>query len=476
MNTIRGRLLALLLIGLSAVLAAGGMAVYWIAEVSLVNQLDANLESRARSTASLVSREAKGLVFDPEDLWAQPLAEAQYEFRTMSGEVLHRTNGLSQASLPAVEPTGDQCAFADIRLSDDIAGRAAWLAFRPRVDSDPEDADHEVDPQEQVLASAEAAPERLIVMVAADRRSVDRSLATLLSALIVVGAVLVATVAALVTLGVRWGLGPLDRLGRQLKGVSGETIATRIAGGDAPRELTPIYHELNRMLDRVEVTLQRERSFASAAAHELRTPLAELRTTAEVAMRWPDSDRANAALQDALSIGREMERLVDSLLHISRGDSGAIGRAIETVAWAPLVRDSVQRAAEAIGEKGLHVTVNVDERATMATSREALEIIVRNLVDNAVQYTPPRGRIGVRCENFEPDSSVLVVENGPVDLHAQDVPRLFEPFWRTDGARTDRTHVGLGLTVVQRIANAIELNVEARLAGDRLQIRVSRPR
>ncbi len=473
MNTIRGRLLALLLIGLTAVLVAGGAAVYWIADASLIHQLDANLESRARSLTALVSLESKGLVFDPEDLWAQSLGNAHYEFRTPAGEVLYRSAGLAHATLPRLNPQDDLCVFADVQLADDIPGRAGWLGFRPRVDSDPDDAHQDFDPQEQVLATPDAAPDRMIVVVAADRRSVDRALTTLLSTLIVVGGALAATVAVLVTLGVRWGLGPLDRLGRQLGGVSGETISARIADGGAPRELTPIYHELNRMLDRMELALQRERSFASAAAHELRTPLAELRTTAEVAIRWPDADRATVALQDALSIGHEMEGLVESLLHISRGNAGTTARQPEHVAVQSLVQDCLLRARERIEGKKLEVAVDVAADFTMLAPRDAMQIIVRNLIDNAVQYTPPGGSIAIRGAQTRSATPSLAVENGPVDLKEADLPHLFEAFWRTDKARADRTHVGLGLTVVRQIALAVGLRVEATLVGSNLRIVVS---
>jgi signal transduction histidine kinase len=484
MNTIRGRLLALLLIGLTAVLAVGGFAVHWIAGASLLRQLDDSLRARAESLAALVTVEPRGIVFDPEGLWAHSMADAGYEFRTADGRVLHRSGSAGIPDRPPPTANGNDhrdggCVFADIELENRAPGRAVWMTFQPRIEDEVDDEADEtdVDPHEVVLAPAESALPEMIVVVAASRHSVDEALASLLRTLIVVGAALALTVAALVMLGVRWGLGPLDRLGKQLQGVSGETISTRIAHDDAPRELAPICHELNRMLDRVEQTLQRERAFASAAAHELRTPLAELRTTAEVATRWPDADRATAALHDALAIGREMEALVESLLHISRGTALAAGRAVAPVEIEPILRACIERAHNDIVQCQLHVRVDVPAGTTISAPRDVLELIARNLIDNAVHYTPAGGSIAIsatRSAGAAAGGSALVVENRPVDLTHADLPRLFEPFWRSDAARGDRAHVGLGLAVVRHVAHAAGLHVEATLDGDRLRFTVSR--
>ena len=112
MNTIRGRLLALLLSGLTLVLVGGGAAVYWIADASMLRQLDGRLETRAQSLAALLSIEPEGLVFDPEDLWVQSLGESHYEFRTSAGELLRRSAGMAHAQLPPAQAlvNADACS------------------------------------------------------------------------------------------------------------------------------------------------------------------------------------------------------------------------------------------------------------------------------------------------------------------------------------------------------------------------------
>jgi two-component system sensor histidine kinase QseC len=273
--------------------------------------------------------------------------------------------------------------------------------------------------------------------------------------------------------GVRLGLRPLDRLRRQLPGISGRTISTRLSDARIPRELAPIYRELNEMLERMERALERERSFADATAHELRTPLAELRATAEVAIRWPEPDRAISSLHEVLAIGHEMERLVESLLLISHGREQERAAELPEVPVSPIIGRLLEREAGTIHAKDLGVNLDVADSASMQAPAEAIEIILRNLINNAVHYTPAGGRIGVRAQSHNGSAASVLVENDPVTLRESDLPLLFRPFWRADGSRTDRAHAGLGLAVVQQIAQATGLEVAASLAGDRLAIRVT---
>lgn len=463
MTTIRGRLLAMLLTGLAVVLTAGGTAVYWIAEAGLIRQFDAGLKARAHSLVSLVKLEPGSLVFETSDAPVETFSELYFELRSQTGKLLKRSANLGDASLPQRNLAEHELNIEDTALPDHVDGRAIWLAFRPRVDPD----------DWTEVSASQADPEVLIAAAAMDRRPVDRALAALLAALLTVGGAVGVAVGVLVAVGVRWGLVPLNRLSRQLGRVSGTTISQRFDDAGAPRELAPIYRELNRMLDRVEGTLDRERSFADAAAHELRTPLAELRTTAEVAIRWPDPERATAALAEILSIGREMERLVESLLLISRGHAVAADGADDAIDVAPIVDACLARTAGTIRDKRLRLSVDLDGNGTLRAPRDAVEIIIRNLIDNAVQYTPSDGSILIRGEGANNGSPSLIVENDTALLDRNDVPRLFEPFWRREGSRSDRQHVGLGLTVVQQIAQAIGLRVDAALSDNHLQIRIS---
>lgn len=468
MMSIRLRLLAMLLISLTLVLVAGGASVHWVAKSNLLSQFDDALETRAKTLASLVSDERGRLTFDSGDAPVSLLTSTFFEIKTDSGQLLKRSRSLDKQPLPdRPETESGDLLFDDVVLADGIHARLIWYEFQPKLDD--EDEEDEV----AVMSGPPLQfPGTLIVTAAVDREPVDRASATMLGALLLVGAAVGASILIIVTLGVRWGLVPLGTLRRQLSDVTGRNLSDRLDETSAPLELLPVYHELNRMLDRVEEALERERSFAGAAAHELRTPLAELRATAEVAVRWPDLERAGKALDEVLGIGREMERLVETLLLVSRGRTTAIQGQIVDVQMAPLVQHCVDRAKESVGRNGWSLRVDVDETSTIRAPHDAMEIIVRNLIDNAFQYTPADGTVAIRQERNGNGCRVLVVENGPVGLQDTDLPRMFEPFWRTEQSRTNREHVGLGMSVVQHIARAIGFEVDAKLAGDHLQMRL----
>lgn len=466
MSTIRGRLLVVLLTGLAVVLGAGGAALYWIAAASLTRQFDEGLRSRAQTLAALVKFEPESLVFESGDAPVGMVAETYFELRTQNGRVLKRSANLGEATLPDRELAEHDLVFANAPLPGSLDGRMVWLAFRPRIDPDDWEG----------RAIDDLHPEVLVVAAAMDRGPIDRALAALLTALCVVGAAIALAAGVLVSVGVRWGLAPLERLSRQLGQFGGSVMSGRLEAAAAPHELLPVYRELNSMLGRMEQTLERERLFIDAAAHELRTPLAELRTIAEVALKWPDPEGAVAALKEATAIGREMERLVESLLLISRGHAAARHGGANETPLASIVEECLKHAEPTICERRLSVTVDLEGLRSvqgMPASNGAVEIILRNLIDNAVQYTPFDGRIAIRSNGAANGAPWLVVENGPVQLEERDVPRLFEPFWRRDESRTDRRHAGLGLAVVQQIARAVGLRVEAALAGEQLQMRIS---
>ncbi|MCI0632144.1 MAG: HAMP domain-containing histidine kinase [Phycisphaerales bacterium] len=463
MKSIRGRLTILLLGGLALALGAGGAAVYWISEASLVRQFDAGLKSRAHTLASLVKLEPEGLIFENGDAPPAMMAETYFELRLgSSGNVLKKSAKLGDLSLPQCEVAENEYVTANTDLPGSLNGRAVWFGFRARVD--PDDWGN--------AESSQASPELLTIVAALDRGPIDRALGTLLTTLLMVGLSVAIAVAILVALGIRWGLAPIDRLSRQLGRVSGTTLSERFDNSGAPRELAPVYRELNGMLDRMEQTLERERSFADGAAHELRTPLAELRAAAEVAIKWPEAKPAMVSLNQVLQIGHEMEQLVESLLLISRGNTADGSSHLKQAAMGSIVQGCLVNARDAINQKRLQLVVEVGNGELFPAPAPAVEIIARNLIDNAVQYTPAGGNLTIRTENSGDHSTALVVENGPVELAQSDLPRLFEPFWRMDRARSDRRHVGLGLTVVHRIATTMGMRIETELRGDQLQIRV----
>ena len=219
-----------------------------------------------------------------------------------------------------------------------------------------------------------------------------------------------------------------------------------------PAELRPIAERLNDLLARLDEAFQRERRVTADIAHELRTPIAELRALAEVGLKWPEE----AAFQDAFQIAQRMETLVTGLLALARHESGKqpVGR--EPVALANLVDKVWQPIAERA--RGRQLDVAIEVTGDWQTDPILLRLIVGNLLANAVEYAPNRGKIRVVGND-----SLLEISNSTDDLTREDLPHLFERFWRKDVSRTDAGHSGLGLTLARAATAALGLELTAEM-------------
>lgn len=451
MRSIRARLLVMLLAGLVAVLLLGGAGVYSLVRSQLLAELDASLDSRARSLAALVFMEHGEIEIEFDEQLGASIG-AVFSVAGPDGVILACSPALADHPLPGLLSPGETAAWADVELPEDTDGRAISIAFFPRADEEIQGSD---------TAPAAGLP-RLVATVAVSRETTDQALATVLGAIALVGAVLVAATIALVWIGVRVGLAPLDRLSARLRTIDAARIDTRVDAAGAAAELRPVYDELNRLLARVGEAIARERRFTDAAAHELRTPLAELRATAEVALRWPDDERPVQALRESVAIAGEMEQLVESLLLMSRGDAIAIDDAAPRPI-APIVEKCLDGIAESAASRTIAVHASLAPDARWRIPEHAAETIIRNLIDNAAQYTPPGGSITVELTHTPESGSRLSIANTPVAITAEQIPYLTEPLWRADPARSERTHLGIGLTIVSRFAHAAGLALDISL-------------
>ena len=266
----------------------------------------------------------------------------------------------------------------------------------------------------------------------------------------------------LIYFSVRRGLKPLDDLAEEVASRSSENLQA-LTRTWVPREAQPLVRALNNLLQRLGAALENERRFTADAAHELRTPLAAVRIQAQVALASPDGEAHKHALRQVLAGTDRATRLVEQLLRLARLDP--LARLPETVAL-----DLVEIAQAVVAD--MHPMfadriVDVDAApGPIAVQGDAdlLAVALRNLVDNAMRYSPADSRITVfaRLEHGEPLLGVM--DDGP-GVPAEELPQLIERFYR--GKDTTSEGSGLGLAIVRRIAELHEarLEVENRPEG-----------
>jgi two-component system sensor histidine kinase QseC len=269
----------------------------------------------------------------------------------------------------------------------------------------------------------------------------------------------------------RRGLAPLETLAHQASAITSASLSTRFAATGLPGELTPITTRLNELLARLESSFERERQFSSDLAHELRTPIAELRSVAEVALKWPDARPAETD-RETLAIASQLDGIVGRLLALLRSERGQL-----PVEWQDIYLEAeIERACHAVTARAEMRRVRIERPVGQLQIAHVdvvlLRSILANLLDNAVDYSPEGGTVGIECASTG-DTFWLRVSNDAGDLRAEDVPRLFDRFWRGSASRSDHEHSGLGLSLARAFAEAIGCSLIATLETGRITLELA---
>lgn len=257
------------------------------------------------------------------------------------------------------------------------------------------------------------------------------------------------------------GVSPIRRLGRTL--AERQALALNpVQLEDAPSEMVPMLDALNGLLKRIGTLLESERRFTADAAHELRTPIAAIRMQAQVALGEADDAQRKHALQGTLEGCDRATRLVEQLLTLSRLEAAALP-AMAAVDLSALARQVVAGLApKAVGKKQT-LALQADEPCLMSGNETLLGVLVRNLVDNAVRYSPPSARIQVAVERQHGQVVLSVEDSGP-GLGEGERQRLGERFFRVMGNLESGS--GLGWSIVRRIAAVHQMDVQVGASAE----------
>ena len=447
------------------VLAAAGIALDRGVRWSLIEQIDRELQGKAVLLASTVEVTRTGLDVAFNDLDMREFETGDdpllLALTLLDGTEVYRSPSVVDYEIEPRDTAGAlEARTLDLRTR---RLRAVELAFKPSVDlSDDDDA---VDPADSL---AVIAPPTLHLFLARDTVSVESWIRRLRLVLLLVGAAAALLATILLGAAIRGSLRPLDRLADRIAELDASSLSARVPPAEVPEELVPVVDRLNGLLEQLEAAFERERTFSADIAHELRTPLAGLRTTLEVELgqtRSPQEYRES--LDSVLQIVQHMQRLVHALLDLARLESGDVSIEHEIVPvdatlrmiWGPLEEDARRR--------GLSVTWTVDPASEVSVDPALFESAMRNLLHNAVAHADEGGRVTV---SSAPSSSRRVrvrIANTGSTIAPEQIPQLLDRFSRTDASRsTAKGHFGLGLAIVHRIAQVLAAPFEVRSSSD----------
>jgi len=435
--SLQGRLLALVL---------GAVALVWVIAVASTwadarHELDELLDGHLAQAAALLVVQQAGELDDGPGVDAPILH--RYAPR-VAFQVFHEGRLVRRSANAPERPMVSTEAGFTGGLRSVLLDGVAWRVF----------AAHGSEPDVQVFVGEQAASRSEIL------RAVLRGTAwPMLLALPLL------TLAVWVAL--RRGMAPLRALGAALESRPAHAPQP-FSVPDAPSEIQVLVDALNGLLGRIATLLDAERRFTADAAHELRTPISAIRAQAQAALGETDDRLRRHALQATLQGCDRAARLVEQLLTLARletGNAPPLGR----LDAAAVGRDVVADIAPQAVAKRQTLQFEACEPCPISADETLLTVLLRNLVDNAVRYSPRGASIKVRVRRLDDQAVIDVEDNGP-GLPEPDLQRLGQRFFR---GGSEESGSGLGWSIVRRIAalHGMELSVQ-RASPDGLSVRV----
>lgn len=246
------------------------------------------------------------------------------------------------------------------------------------------------------------------------------------------------------------GLNTIRRIAKEVKNRAPNYLDP-VDSQAVPNEVKPLVDELNRLFLRLQQGFEREKSFSANAAHELRTPLAALKTQAQVALRSLNNEERNLALQKVIASVDRSTHVVQQLLTLSRLVPEATLQDITRFNLSKLTTEVIANLVPTALEKNIEIELSGGEdNIYLLGNPTAISILIRNLVDNAIRYTPEGGKVNIFVEKIDSIIRLKVCDNGP-GIPAEMRSRVFERFYRVLGTKIPGS--GLGLAIVQQIAS-----------------------
>ncbi|WP_219219941.1 ATP-binding protein [Variovorax boronicumulans] len=316
----------------------------------------------------------------------------------------------------------------------------------------------------------------LVIQVAQDM-AVRRQMAGALALRTVMPVGLMAPILMLV---VWWvvsrSLAPVARVRTQVAARQADDLSP-VSESGLPEEVRPLVHELNLLFERVRHAFEAQKHFVADAAHELRSPLAALKLQVQGLQRAHDEATREVAVGRLTAGIDRATRLVEQMLALARHEASvASGTAATPVDLAELARLAISDVVAAAQAR--RIDIGVDEASAAATvtgHAEALRMLLRNLLDNAIKYTPEDGRVDLRIAADAEGAALIVEDSGP-GLPAEERERVLDRFYRAGASQASGS--GLGLAIVKSIADlhgaSVALGASERLGGLRAVVRFPR--
>ena len=434
---IRLRLTLWYVLLLAIILAAFAAGVYLLLRHSLYQNLDESVQSRAGALVNVVQ-----------------LDDAEASLTIRAGSV---TSGQRERFIRLFDAAGD-VRFVETsgehQIPVDRGAVSAALAGRPTTRST-----RYIDDDDRIRVAVVPVVRQGAVVGALEVGEPEEDVVETLSSLLLIMGIAYPVALALAGFGGMFlagrALSPIDSITTAARDITAEDLSGRLELRLPDDEVGRLARTFDEMIARLDDAFRRQRQFAADASHELRTPLTVIKGQIDVSLQ---RDREPEAYQGVLrAVNEEVDRLIrlaGSLLTLTRADGGQIPLAFEAVDVGDLVAGVVEQLRPAAGDQGVDLRLDTGPPVTMEADQDLLIQLMLNVLDNAIKYTPNGGLVNAGWGTNGQRVELRVRDTGP-GIAAEDIPYVFDRFYRADKARSRAAGgVGLGLAISRWIAEA----------------------
>ena len=303
----------------------------------------------------------------------------------------------------------------------------------------------------------------LVFIVGIDKSQTDRSFHEIIERTSLSLAMSLILLLCVVWIVVNNALEPLIALQRDVDKITEQNLVP--VNVPPIKEIESVAESFNRIIDRLKSAFEKEKQFTSDVTHELRTPIAEMRTILEVALKWKEESSENVFknYEELFKSVVKMQNMVSALLTLSRWDSQSLIISKGNLDLSELTKKILKEYEKPASERNLSLKTDVSENVHLCLDESLFDTIINNLLSNAVEYSTPGSDVHINLKSNE-TSFLFEVINKTDHLSHEDIPYIFDRFWRKDKSRSDfDIHSGLGLSVVKSISQALHLCLGASI-------------
>ena len=449
-NALLGFLALFLTIGLSGTF----YLIKW-----LNKEFDQNLSAKSSVLVSLAKVDNESVSFDFSGEFMPEFSTTEdpeyFQLWLNSHEVLERSTSLkllaSDADLPVTDFRSTRNVYKDITLPDGRNGRMLSVNFYPQTDTAIAQSD-----------SADSNIPLITLAIAKERVSLDKTIRDFLLIFTVIVILFTIIAAATIWQTVMKGLQPLKNMQRKMSLLAIDNLSERLEFPNPPKELEETIYQFNRMLERLENSFDRQKQFTAEIAHELRTPISQMRSLTEQAIK---NGQGTTPYKDILDSTMQMEMTVSNLMALAQCEKGNIILEPQVIKLARKMDACWSKYKAMAAKRSINYVNNITDEFKIISSSDELDIIFNNLISNAINYSVSGSDVTTYCRT-ENDILCICITNKPQNMSSEEINKIFDRSWQKNNPDSPTRINGLGLALVKSYADLLNLRIKTALSED----------